>query len=157
MDPQMAKAFRLIPYGIYVLTARNGGQPCTTIVSWVSQVSYSPPLLMVALRRNRHALPILEESGVFALSLLRVEQKPMVVFLKNPISRRQFSELFVESGENGVPFLKEALASWECRVFTTMEAGDHILLVGEVRSASASREGKPLTTADYGKTYIGES
>ncbi|MBI5967072.1 MAG: flavin reductase family protein [Deltaproteobacteria bacterium] len=157
MDPQMAKTFRLIPYGIYVLTARKGAEPCAMIVSWVSQVSYSPPLLMVALRRHRHALPIIRESGVFALSLLRVEQKPMVVFLKNPISQRKFSELFVATEENGVPFLKEALASWECRVFTTMEAGDHILFIGEVRWASASQQGKPLTTADYGKTYIGES
>jgi len=156
MDPQLAKAFHLIPCGIYVLTARKGVEPCAMIVSWVSQVSYSPPLLMVALRRNRYALPIIRESGGFALSLLRVEQKPMVVFFKNPISQRKFSELFFESGENGLLFLKEALASWECRLFTTLEAGDHILLVGEVRWASTSQGGKPLTTADYEKTYIGE-
>jgi len=157
MDPQMAKAFRLIPYGIYVLTTRKGVEPCALIVSWVSQVSYSPPLVMVALRRNRYALPIIQESGVFALSLLRAEQKPVGTFLKNPISQRRFSELFVATEKNGLPFLKEALASWECRVFTTLEAGDHVLFIGEVRWASASQEGKPMTTADYGKTYIGES
>lgn len=68
MDRQMAEAFRWIPYGIYVLTTRRGADSRAMIVSWVSQVSYSPPLLMVALRQNRPALPAIQESGAFSLS-----------------------------------------------------------------------------------------
>jgi len=157
MDPQMAEAFRLIPYGIYVLTTKRGAEVCAMIVSWVSQVSYSPPLLMAALHRNRYALTVLRECGFFSLSLLRIEQKPLVALFKTPISQPRFSELFVETGQRSASFLKAALASWECRVFSTMEAGDHILCIGEVRSASAIRDGKPLTTVDYGKTYLGQS
>jgi flavin reductase (DIM6/NTAB) family NADH-FMN oxidoreductase RutF len=127
------------------------------IVSWVSQISYSPPLLMAALHRRRYVLTALRECGFFSLSLLRVEQKPLVALFKNPISQPKFSELFVETGQKSAPFLKAALASWECRVFSTMEPGDHVLCVGEVRSASAMRDGKPLTTVDYGKTYLGQS
>lgn len=157
MDPQMVEAFRLIPYGIYVLTTKRGVEPCAMIVSWVSQISYSPPLLMAALHRRRYVLTALRECGFFSLSLLRVEQKPLVALFKNPISQPKFSELFVETGQKSAPFLKAALASWECRVFSTMEPGDHVLCVGEVRSASAMRDGKPLTTVDYGKTYLGQS
>ncbi len=156
MDPQMGAALRLIPYGIYVLTTRRGPEPWAMVVYWVSQVSYAPPLLMVALRRTRVALPAIQESGVFSLSLLRSEQALWVPRFKNPISQQQFVELFFETNEQSPSVLREALASWECRVSSTLEPGDHILVIGEVCSTRTGREGKPLTTADYGKTYIGQ-
>ncbi len=147
MDPAMDRAFRLIPYGIYVLAVRHGETRRAMIVSWVSQVSYDPPLLMVALRRNRPALPILRESGAFTLSLLGADRKSLVSLVKgSPVDSQ------LESG--GI--LKDALASWECRLSFAADTGDHVLCVGEVLRASAGQEGRPLTTEEYGKSYIGQ-
>lgn len=157
MDPQMAEAFRWIPYGIYVLTTQRGAESRAMIVSWVSQVSYSPPLLMVALRQNRPALPAIRESGVFSLSLLSRDQKPLVDLLKEPIFQSQPSDFFRQADQKGPPGLKGACASWECRLFSQRESGDHILIIGEVLSTMANLEGEPLTTAEYGKTYIGQA
>ena len=157
MDPQMAGVFSLIPYGIYVLTTGGNSQSLGMIVSWVSQVSYSPPLLMVALRRNRPAIPAIHESGAFSLSLMKREQEPLVSRFKDPIFQSGFSELFGATGSDAPPFLKGALASWRCRVFSTVEVGDHVLFIGEVQSVFAAPEGQPLTTGDYGKNYIGQS
>jgi flavin reductase (DIM6/NTAB) family NADH-FMN oxidoreductase RutF len=75
LDSQTAAAFRAIPYGVYLLTARQGTLLHTVIVSWVSQVSFSPPRLMVALRYNRRAIPAIRESQAFSLSLLSRDQK----------------------------------------------------------------------------------
>ena len=155
MDSPMAGAFHLIPYGIYVLTTREKSQPQGMIVSWVSQVSYSPALLMVALRRNRSAIPAIQEKGFFSLNLMKREQKPLVSRFKDPSFQPKFSELFAETGPDMPPFLKGALASWGCRLFSTFEAGDHILFIGEVQGVSVDPGGQPLTTGDYGKNYIG--
>ena len=152
----MIEAFRLIPYGIYVLTAQSGSGLYAMIVSWVSQVSYSPPLLAVALRRNRKALPVVQENGFFSLSLLRKEQKPLVSRLKECPPESISSLAIVRSGEKAAPSIKGCLACWECRLISTVEAGDHILCIGEVQFASAHGEGDPLTTLDYGRTYIGQ-
>jgi flavin reductase (DIM6/NTAB) family NADH-FMN oxidoreductase RutF len=157
MDPQMAEAFRQIPYGIYVLSTHGGGESRAMIVSWVSQVSYSPPLLMVALRRNRPALPAIREGGAFSLSLLSREQKALVDRLKKPIPPGQLSDLFLQTSQKGPPTIKGACASWECRLFSQMEAGDHILFIGEVRSIMMNQQGKALTSAEYGATYIGQT
>ncbi len=157
MDPQMAEAFRWIPYGLYVLTTQRGAESRAMIVSWVSQVSYSPPLLMVALRQNRPALPAIRESGAFSLSLLSRDQKPLVDLLKEPTFQSQPSEFFRPADQKGLPGLKGACASWECRLFSQRESGDHILIIGEVLSTMANLEGEPLTTAEYGKTYIGQA
>ena len=155
MDRQMAEAFRWIPYGIYVLTTRRGADSRAMIVSWVSQVSYSPPLLMVALRQNRPALPAIQESGVFSLSLLRRDQKPLVGGFKEPTSPTQSSDLFRPLNPAGPPTIKGACVSWECRLFSQREVGDHVLIIGEVLSTLVNPGAEPLTTAEYGNTYIG--
>ncbi len=156
METRMIEAFRLIPYGIYVLTTQRGTDLYTMIVSWVSQVSFSPPLLAVALRRNRRALPAVQESGFFSLSLLKKDQKPLVSRFKESPPEPPSSDLFGKSGKKAAPSLKGCLAYWECRLISTVEAGDHILCLGEVQYAFVQGEGDPLTTLDYGKTYIGQ-
>ena len=157
MDPQMAEAFRRIPYGIYVLTTRQGAEACAMIVSWVSQASYSPPLLMVALRQNRPALPVIRERGLFSLSLLRRAQKRWVEDFKGLTSRGRTSDFFQPADGEGPPSIKGASASWACRFVSQMEAGDHILIIGEVLSTTVNSERDALTTMDLGKTYIGKA
>ena len=156
MNPQTAQAFRHIPYGIYVLATKRAEQTWAMIVSWVSQISYSPPLLMVALRHNRPAITVIQESGLFSLSLLKRGQKQFVPLFKNPIAQPMIQKFFIDNKE-GVPYCKHGLASWVCRVRSSFPAGDHVLFIGEVQSALADQEGEPLTTAEYGKTYIGQS
>jgi flavin reductase (DIM6/NTAB) family NADH-FMN oxidoreductase RutF len=157
MDPQMAEAFRRILYGIYVLTTQQGTESRAMIVSWVSQVSFSPPLLMVALRQNRPALPVIRESGLFCLSLLSRDQIARVARFKELTSQGQTSGLFLQARQKGPPSIKGACASWECRLFSQREAGDHILIIGEVISTLVNPQGEPLTTIDYGGTYIGQT
>lgn len=156
MDQQMAEAFRWIPYGIYVLTTQRGAESRAMIISWVSQVSYSPPLLMVALHQNRPALPVIRETGAFSLSLLSRDQKALVDRLKEATSPSQLSALCLQTSQKGPPIIKGACASWECRLFSQWVARDHILIIGEVRSTTVNPKGKALTTTEYGKTYIGQ-
>ncbi len=156
MDPAMVEAFRQIPYGIYVCIARKGEDLHALIVSWVSQVSFSPPMLMVALRRNREALPALRETGLFSLSLFKKDQKSLVPRFKKSSPDAEPSIYTAEGGPDLPPILNGCQSSWQCRLVSTIEAGDHILCLGEVRSASAIPEGAPLTTLEYGKTYIGQ-
>jgi flavin reductase (DIM6/NTAB) family NADH-FMN oxidoreductase RutF len=98
---------------------------------------------MVALRKNRKVLPVLRESGLFSLSLFKKDQKEMVLRFKG-----------LPGGT--LPSGGDFLASWDCRLISTMEAGDHTVCVGEVRSARVNGNEAPLTTLDYGKTYIGQ-
>jgi flavin reductase (DIM6/NTAB) family NADH-FMN oxidoreductase RutF len=156
LDAQMAETFRSMPYGVYLLTARQGAILHTVIVSWVSQVSFSPPRLMVALRHNRRAIPAIRESQAFSLSLLSREQKPLVTRLKGPSLTAPSTEFWDSGDPSRAPVLRDCLAGWICRLFSTVEAGDHVLFLGEVDSVAETRGGLPLTTLDLGKTYIGE-
>jgi len=156
LDPQMAEAFRSIPYGVYLLTARKGPDLFPVIVSWVSQVSFSPPRLMVALRHNRRVIPVIRENRIFSLSLLSRNQKALVSLFKDVQFQVAGGDLWEEENSFGAPLLKGCFAAWKCRLFSAVEAGDHFLFLGEVESVSGGKEGLPLTTLDLGKTYIGQ-
>jgi flavin reductase (DIM6/NTAB) family NADH-FMN oxidoreductase RutF len=53
MDEKAKKhALRMIPYGLYVLTARTPDGVNAATVSWLSQASFDPPRVVAALRND---------------------------------------------------------------------------------------------------------
>ena len=54
MDADAKKtALRMIPYGLYVLTAENNGEIAAATVNWVTQCSFQPPLSSLAFAPKR--------------------------------------------------------------------------------------------------------
>ena len=75
MKEQWIKAVGKITYGIYVLTTYYDDEINGMIASWVSQVSYDPPLVMVAVHPNRYSHHLIEQGGAFALHALGKRQQ----------------------------------------------------------------------------------
>jgi len=157
MDFQTTSAFLRIPYGIYILVTSQASSVQAMVVSWVAQISYSPSLLMVALRRNRPAVAAIREQEIFSLNLLKAEQSLLVNRIKRTVPTSEENTLFLEMQMGPRKFyrLKDCLAFWGCRLISSVEPGDHILFIAEVLTSSAS-EGKPLITSDCGMTYTGK-
>ena len=63
-------ALRMIPYGIYVLTATDGDDITAATVNWVTQTSFDPPLVVVGMKADSAAYAITKKSGSFALNIL---------------------------------------------------------------------------------------
>ena len=105
------------------------------VASWVSQASFSPPGLTVAVARDRAAETLLHVGDHFALNVLAEGRQsgPMKRFLQpfTPGADR-FAGLELESGPAGQPILPEALAWLECTVQQRMECGDHWLIYARV-------------------------
>jgi flavorubredoxin/flavin reductase (DIM6/NTAB) family NADH-FMN oxidoreductase RutF len=126
-----------------VLTTRKGSddQALTgaMVASWVSQASFSPPGLTVAVARDRAVEALLHVGDVFALNVLAAgrETGPMKQFLQ-PFApgADRFAGLTLDQSPSGQPLLTEALAWLECRVQQRMECGDHWLLYAQVQAGS---------------------
>ena len=69
MDADQKKtALRMIPYGLYVLTAQDkSGARTAATVNWVTQTSFEPPLVVVGVKSDSHAKTVIGASGSFAL------------------------------------------------------------------------------------------
>ena len=77
MNPDAKKTvLRMIPYGIYVLTAEDGaGNIAAATVNWVTQTAFVPPLLVVGVKTDSGAYKIIQAAKTFALNMLGKEHK----------------------------------------------------------------------------------
>jgi len=62
-------ALRMIPYGLYVLTAEGkDGAVAAATVNWVTQAAFAPPLVVLGVKTDSGAHAIIKETGEFALN-----------------------------------------------------------------------------------------
>jgi flavin reductase (DIM6/NTAB) family NADH-FMN oxidoreductase RutF len=89
MDANVKKTvLRMIPYGLYVLTAKGKDDTVTAAtVNWVTQASFAPPLVVVGVKADSHPHPVIKESKAFALNVLGKDQGAMAFTFFKPATR----------------------------------------------------------------------
>ena len=133
---------RMIPYGLYVLTAKGeDGTVAGATVNWVTQASFAPPLVVVGVKADSQVLAIIKESKAFALNVLGKDQGATAFAFFKPAVRdgETVSGEPFRSGTTGAPVLERAPAFVECRLVDTVERGDHSIFVGEVVEAGLAK------------------
>jgi flavin reductase (DIM6/NTAB) family NADH-FMN oxidoreductase RutF len=133
MDEAVKKAvLRLIPYGLFAVTATDGQTESGMTANWLTQVSFEPPLVAVAVEQDARTLQLIRSSGHFAVNVLASGQRELAGLLgrrsRNVPDKLQQTPY--RPGETGAPLLDAALGYLECRLANEMPAGDHVLVVG---------------------------
>ena len=141
-------ALRMIPYGIYVLTADDGkGNIAAATVNWVTQTAFAPPLVVVGVKTDSGAYQTIKAAQKFALNMLGKDQKSLAFTFFRPadVSNGKLSGQAYRKGTTGAPILVDAPGAVECRVNSIVEQGDHHIVVGEVIEAHLNRQlsGRP--------------
>lgn len=160
MDAQARKqALRMFTYGLYVMTAADRDQVAAGTVTWLSQASFEPPLIMVAVRVDSGLHAVVEEVGRFAVNIVAEGQKEMAAAFFRPaqVSDGTVNGYAFEPGpESGAPLLLDAPAWIEARVTDAVKRGDHTVFVAQVINAGVRRpEARPLVLRDTGWSYGG--
>ena len=156
MENALIKILGKMTYGIYILTTAYKEEVNGMVASWVSQVSYNPPLVMVAIHPNRYSHHLITQSGYFALHLLDQNQTHLIEHFKGPDPVKKFAATPWLRGKTGSPVLKSCLGYMECEVKDSYSPGNHTLFIGEITDAQAFSEGQPLSTFDYTGVYLGK-
>jgi len=157
MDADAKKtALRMIPYGLYVLTAESGDAISAATVNWVTQASFAPPLVAVGVKADSQVHGLIKQAGAFALNVLGKGQQAMAFTFFKPAERQgsTISGQPFRRGSTGAPILESTPAYVECRLITTVEKGDHSIFVGEVVDAGVSKA--PEGRADDATLWLKE-
>jgi flavin reductase (DIM6/NTAB) family NADH-FMN oxidoreductase RutF len=145
----------LFATGITVVTTVDAhGHPHGMTVNSFSSVSLDPPLVLVCIDLKNAILGHFLTSAWFAVNILGEHQEDVSRRFSTAAQNR-FHGMDWRRGDSGVPLLAGVLAEMECSVTKTFEAGDHAVLIGEVRRASY-RDGKPLVYFNSSYQNIGE-
>ncbi len=131
--------------GVAVLTSRQGErQHGMTISSFIS-VSLTPPLVLVSLAQDSRTHALVQASGLFAISILSVEQEAISNRFAGQIPEEadRFAGLKTSTLATGAPLLEGSLAWIDCRLTQHVPAGSHSLFIGKV-VAVRTFSGAPL-------------
>lgn len=133
--------------GITVVTVADGhGHPHGMTVNSFASVSLEPPLVLVSIDLRNSILGHFLSASAFAVNVLAADQEALSQRFSS-VSEKRFEGVSWHFSEMGMPLLDGVLAHLECGVVSSFEAGDHTVLIGEVRRASYG-EGKPLVYFD---------
>jgi len=116
-----------------VVAAKRGDMESAMLASWVSQATFTPPGLTVAVAKDRAIESLMHSGDVFVLNIL-AEGKPLQRHFMKPFQpgEDRFAGLETTLAENGCRVLNDALAYLECTVQNRMECGDHWLVYATV-------------------------
>lgn len=146
LDGDLDKALGRLSGGLYVVTARQGeGENLRSgamVASWVSQASFDPPGISIAVAKDRAIESLLQVGDRFVLNILREDNHQPLLrhFLKRfPPGADRFAGVNVLEGvASGGPVLGDALAFLGCRVTQRMEVPDHWIVYAEVEQGNVS-------------------
>ncbi|ELR99121.1 diflavin flavoprotein [Gloeocapsa sp. PCC 73106] len=114
-----------------VVTTVNGEVKGGMLASWVSQATFNPPGLTIAVAKERAIESLLYSGSVFVLNVL--EQGKHLGLMKHFLKpfapgEDRFEGVDMAIAPNGCPILQDALAYVECTVSQRLECGDHWLI-----------------------------
>lgn len=159
MDQQAKKTMlRKIPHGVYIIGVKQDSQLHAFTATWLTQVSFTPPLVAVGIKKDSHSLEMIKSDGVFSVNFLKKDQKSSAEHFVKPskVLGEKLKEIKHHQGSTGAPILDEALGFIECRVSEiTNELGDHAVVIGEVVEAANNNDEPALMLMDTGWNYGG--
>jgi len=131
-----------------VTTVTPAGRPVGLTVNSFSSVSLDPPLVLWCLRRSSASLPAFLTADRFAVNLLAARQRHLAARFAAPVPDR-FAGVPWQPDRHRLPLLSGTIAYFACRRARLLDAGDHLLLIGQVED-HATAPGEPLIFLDGG-------
>jgi flavorubredoxin/flavin reductase (DIM6/NTAB) family NADH-FMN oxidoreductase RutF len=118
-----------------VVSAKRGEISSAMLASWVTQASFNPPGLTLAVAKDRAIESLMHTGDNFVLNILKEGMNLRRHFLQ-PFAPGQdrFAGLATQTAQNGCSILNDALTYLECTVHSRMDCGDHWVVYAIVNS-----------------------
>lgn len=147
------EAFFKMSYGIYLITSGHGDQMSGYIANTAFQVTSEPPKLAISCHKNNTSTQMIDESGVFNLSVLSKNTDAGLIGLfgyQSGHENEKFERVNYKKGNNGAPvILSDSIAYFECKVVDKFDVGTHYLFIGEVTEGELLQGDKDPLTYSY--------
>lgn len=143
-DPRdLRQAFGRFATGVTVVTFRLAcGRRVGLTANSFASVSLDPPLVSWNYRRDSPHLAAVLACTHFTVHVLAADQIGLSQRMARP-AEDKFAGLPLQDGLGGTPRIPGSLATFECELWKTVEAGDHTIFLGKVARYEHT-EGDPL-------------
>jgi flavin reductase (DIM6/NTAB) family NADH-FMN oxidoreductase RutF len=120
--------------GVTVVTTQSEGKPAGITVNAFCSVSLEPPMILVCIDLSSNTLPVMRESGAFAINILTSEQEYLSRCFATISEERyeNFCHASFHTAATGSPIIDDVLAFIDARVVAEYPGGDHSIFLGQV-------------------------
>ncbi|MBM7473641.1 flavin reductase family protein [Subtercola frigoramans] len=134
-DPMLVrKTFAHFPSGVSFLSAeRDDHKHALVASSFMVGVSLEPCLVAFAVQKSSETWPLLRDAERIGVSVAGEGQADLTRKLAGRDRARRFEEVSHSVEESGAVFIDGAALWLECSVYSESDAGDHWLVLLEVR------------------------
>lgn len=144
IDPtQLREVLGHYPTGVAVVTGTVDGQPVGMVVGTFSSVSLDPPLVSFMPQVGSRTWAQLSQADALCVNVLASDQLGLCRTLAMP-GDDKFAQVAWTTSPLGAPALDGAVAQVHCRVSSTLEAGDHWIVLCAVEELDVPRPVTPL-------------
>lgn len=146
----MKRPWNRVDLPVYSVSSQCGDAGNMHICTYVSAVSMDPKRIMVALYKGTKTLALVSQEPRFVLQLLSSEQYRLVKLLGQTSGNKidklaKLQQRGLLSQWKAFNVLKDALAYMELHTISTMDAGDHVMHLCDVKSFYNNLSGEALT------------
>ena len=150
-------SFHKLSYGLYLISSQFEGQKAGYAGNTGFQVTSSPSTIAVSCNKDNYTCRIIQKSKKFSLSVLQKDLDISIIGdfgFKSSVNIDKFSKYKYKTGTLGIPVVTDScIATFECKVFSEVDCGSHILFIGEVIEAEKLNNQPPLTYDYYHEHY----
>jgi flavin reductase (DIM6/NTAB) family NADH-FMN oxidoreductase RutF len=136
----------LLPLPAVMVSCQRGKEkPNIITLSWVGVVCSEPPMVGLAIRKNRYSFNIIKESGTFVVNvpkgdLLKATDFCGITSGKDTDKFKEAKLTPVECTKTGAPLIQECPVNLECELRNIFDLGSHSLFVGEIVATHVDSE-----------------
>ena len=154
VSDRTAQAVGRVVGSLCVMSAKRENVTSAMLASWVSQATFNPPGITIAVAKDRALESLTHMGDKFVLNILAEEKKNLQRYFLKPFApgEDRFIEVETKEANNGCPILIDALAYLECKIANRMECGDHWLVYAVVENGQLLNDG--MTAVHFRKTGI---
>jgi flavin reductase (DIM6/NTAB) family NADH-FMN oxidoreductase RutF len=156
------EAYFKITYGLYVVSSVMAEKLNGYISNTVFQVTAEPARFAVVCSKDNHTAQMIRHSQVFSVSVLQKDTRVDIIGTFGYSSGKdtnKFAKFNFKKGRTGAPILLDDTLAWfECEVIQTVDAGTHLIFIGNVIDGDLlDPSGEPLTYAYYREVKKGKA
>ena len=147
------KAMFNLTYGLFLLTAKDGGKDNGCVVNTVVQVTSQPNRITVAVNKENYTCQMISKTGEFNVSVLS-EKANFETFrhwgMQSGKNADKTAGITFSRSENGIIYIAEECNAYlSAKVVSATDLGTHILFLADVTDARILSDEKSATYAFY--------
>lgn len=133
--------------GVFIVTADSGSQKDGMLATWISQISFTPPMIAVAVHPDRPISKDLKPGSKFVVNVLAKSNNDIFKNFAKPHQEGmdRFEGLELLTDFDGGPAFKNGISCLACEVQEIVEPGDHrVVLAKIVDGRILNKEAEPM-------------